>query len=78
MMEVQLEEQMTRVLTRSCVACCVRKGLIFLILCNANLQDRAVFSMWSLKVGWSSEIIPRFLTEIDGVIVEELDGEIMR
>ncbi len=62
---------MTRAWTRSCAACSVRKGLIFLMLCNANLQDRAVFGMWSLKVSWSSKITPRFLTELDGVIVEE-------
>ncbi len=41
------------------------------MLCNANLQDRAVFAMWSLKFSWSSKITPRFLTELDGVIVEE-------
>ncbi len=41
------------------------------MLCNANLQDRAVFTMWSLKVSWSSNITPRFLTELDGVIVDE-------
>ncbi len=40
------------------------------MLCNANLQDRAVFVMWSLKVSWSSKITPRFLTELDGVIVD--------
>ncbi len=62
---------MTRAWTRSCAACSVRKGLIFLMLCNANLQDRAVFVMWSLKVSWSSNITPSFLTELDGVIVEE-------
>ncbi len=50
----------------------VRKGLIFLMLCNANLKDRAVFAIGSLKVSWSSKITPRFLTEIDGVIVKEL------
>ncbi len=33
--------------------------------------DRAVFAMWSLKVNCSSKITPRFLTEADGVIVEE-------
>ncbi len=57
--------------TRSCAACSVRKGLIFLMLCSANLQDRAVFAMWSLKVSWSSKITPRFVTEVDGVIVDE-------
>ncbi len=57
--------EMTRAWTRSCAACSVRKGLIFLMLCSANLQDRVVFAMWSLKV------TPRFLTELDGVIVEE-------
>ncbi len=35
------------------------------MLCSENLQDQAVFAMWSLKV------TPRFLTELDGVIVEE-------
>ncbi len=62
---------MTRAWTRSCAACSVRKGLIFLMLCNANLQDRAVFAMCSLKVSWSSKITPRFLTKADGVIVDE-------
>ncbi len=62
---------MTRAWTRSCAACSVRKGLIFLMLCSANLQDRAVFAMCSLKVSWSSKITPRFLTEADGVIVDE-------
>ncbi len=37
------------------------------MLCSANLQDRAVFAMCSLKVSWSSKITPRFLTEADGV-----------
>ncbi len=64
---------MTRAWTRSCAACSVRKGLIFLMLCSANLQDRAVFAMCSLKVSWSSKITPRFLTEGDGVIVDEPD-----
>ncbi len=63
---------MTRAWTRSYAACCGRKGLIFLMLCNANLQDRAVFAIWSLKVCWSSKITLRFLTELDGVIVQEL------
>ncbi len=62
---------MTRAWTRSCAACSVRKGLIFLMLCSANLQDRAVFAMCSLKVSWSSKITPRFLAEADGVIVDE-------
>ncbi len=62
---------MTRAWTRSCAACSVRKGLIFLMLCSTNLQDRAVFAMCSLKISWSSKITPRFLTEADGVIVDE-------
>ncbi len=62
---------MTRAWTRSCAACSVRKGLIFLMLWSANLQDRAVFAMCFLKVSWSSKITPRFLTEADGVIVDE-------
>ncbi len=24
------------------------------MLCNANLQDRSVFAMWSLKVSWDN------------------------
>ncbi len=56
---------MTRAWTRSCAVCCVRKGLIFL------KHVQAVFAMWSLKVSWSSKITPRFLTELDGVIVAE-------
>ncbi len=42
------------------------------MLCSVNLQDRAVFTPWSLKVSWSSKITPRFPTELDGLIVEEL------
>ncbi len=49
-------------------SCSVRKGLIFLMLCSANLQDRAVFAMCSLKVSWLSKITPRFLTEADEVV----------
>ncbi len=41
------------------------------MLCNATLKDRAVFAMWSLKVSWSSKITPRFLAELDRVIVDE-------
>ncbi len=48
-----------------------KEGLIFLMLCSANLQDQAVFAMWSLKVSWSSKITPIFLTELDGIIVDE-------
>ncbi len=40
------------------------------MLCSANLQDQAVFAMCSLKVSWSSKITPRFLTEVDGVIID--------
>lgn len=36
--------EMTR--TRSCAACSIRKGLIFLLLCNGNLDDH-VIAMWS-------------------------------
>ncbi len=43
---------MTRAWTRSCAACSVRKDLIFLMWWSANLQDRAVFAMCSLKVSW--------------------------
>ncbi|XP_048051018.1 adhesion G protein-coupled receptor E5-like isoform X2 [Megalobrama amblycephala] len=56
----------------SCVACSVRKGLIFLMLCIANLHDCAILAMWSLKVSWSSKITPRFLIELEGIIVDEL------
>ncbi len=62
---------MTRAWTRSCAACSVRKGLIFLMLWSANLQDRAVFAMCSLKVSWSSKITPRFWPKLMGVIVDE-------
>ncbi len=48
-----------------------KEGLFFLMLCSANMQDQAVFAMWSLKVSWSSKITPRFLTEHDGVIFDE-------
>ncbi len=42
------------------------------MLCSTNLQDRAVFAMCSLKVSWSSKITPRFLTEADVVIVDDI------
>ncbi len=48
-----------------------QKGPDLSDVCSANLQDRAVFAMCSLKVSWSSKITPRFLTEADGVIVDE-------
>ncbi len=71
--------EITRAWTRSCAVYSVRKSLIFLMLCNENLQDQAVFAIWSLKVSWSLKITPRFLTELDGVIVNwiYLDGKIM-
>ncbi len=40
----------TRAWTRSCAACSDRKGLIFLMLYKANLQDRAVVAIWSVKL----------------------------
>ncbi len=49
----------------------LRKGLIFLILYNANLQDRAVLVMWSVKVSLSSITTPRFLAVFEGVMVDE-------
>ncbi len=58
---------MTRAWKISCAACSVRKGLIFLRMCSANVQDRSVFAMCSLKVSWSSKITPRFMIEVDGV-----------
>ncbi len=76
MMEVQIEEHCSGPVLKwqgpgQVVQHAVRKGLIFLMLCNTNRQDRAVFAMWSLKVSWSSKITPRFLTKLDGIIVEE-------
>ncbi len=44
---------------------------MFLMLCSANLQDRAVIAMCSLKISWSSKNTPRFLTKLMVVIVEE-------
>ncbi len=57
--------------SRSCVACSERKGLIFLILYNTNLQDRAVLSMWSEKFSLSSITTPRFLAFFEGVVFDE-------
>ncbi len=61
----------TRAWTRSCVACSQRKGLIFLILYNANLQDRAVLAMRSEKFSLSSITTTRFLAVFEGVMVDE-------
>jgi len=49
----------------------VRKGLILLMLCKANLQDRAVLAMWSVNFSWSSITTPRFLANLDGVMDDE-------
>ncbi len=46
------------------------RPLIFLILYNANLQDRAVLVMWSEKFSWSSITTPRFLAVFEGVMVD--------
>jgi len=42
------------------------------MLCRANRHDRVVFVIWSVKVSWSSNITPRFLTDLDGVIDYDL------
>ncbi len=47
-----------------------RKGLIFLMLNKANLQDRAVLAMWSEKVSGSLITTPRFLAVFEGVMVD--------
>ncbi len=47
------------------------KGLIFLILYKANLQDRAVVAMRSVKLNWSSITTPKFLAVLGGVMVDE-------
>ncbi len=75
MMEVQLwravvHSRNDKGLDKTWAAYCVRKGWSFCCRCSANMQDRAVFAMWSLKVSWSLKITQRFLTELDGVIVE--------
>ncbi len=67
---------MTRVWTRSWVACSVRKDLIFMMLCCVNLNDHAFFKTCSLKDSWSSRITPppsptRFLAESDGIIIDK-------
>ncbi len=67
--------EMTRAWTRSCAACSVRKGLIFLMLCSLNLQDRAVFAMCSAYI---RKIRP-FLTEhaaqllVQALVISRLD-----
>ncbi len=43
--------EMRRAGTRSCVACSVRKGPIFLMFCSANLHDHAVFVNWCCTDG---------------------------
>ncbi len=53
------------------VACSERKGLIFLILYNANLQDQAVLVMCSVKFSLSSNTTPSFLAVSEGVMVDE-------
>ncbi len=60
----------TRAWTRSCVACSGRKGLIFLKLYNANLQDWAVLVMWSEKFSLSLITTPRFLAVFEGVMFD--------
>lgn len=43
------------------------------MVCNANLHDRApvVVAVWSLKVSWSSKFTPRFLADLDGIVVDD-------
>ncbi len=66
----------TRAWTRSCVACSEWKGLIFLILYNANLHDRAVLVMWSVKFSLSSITTPRFLSVFEGFMVDETNWKV--
>ncbi len=40
------------------------------MLNKADLQDRAVLTMWSEKVSWSSIITPRLLAVFEGVMVD--------
>ncbi len=61
----------TRAWTRSCATCSDRKGLIFLMLYKANLQDWAFVAIFSVKLNWSSITTPRFLVVLEGVMVEE-------
>ncbi len=61
------EEMSFQVLLENCQGFC-QKGHDLSDVVQCNPQDRAVFTIWSLKVSWSSKITPRFL---DGVIVEE-------
>ncbi len=41
------------------------------MLYKANLQDRAVVAIWSVKLNWSSITTPRFLAVLEGVMVDE-------
>ncbi len=45
--------------------------MIFLILYNANLLDRAVLAMWSEKFSLSLITTPRFLAVFEGVMVDK-------
>ncbi len=45
---------------------------MFLILNNANLQDRAVLAMWSEKCSLSSITTPRFLAVFEVIMVDEM------
>ncbi len=50
-----------------------RKGLIFVMLNKANLQDWAVLTMWLEKVSWLSIITPRFLAVFERVMAGVLN-----
>ncbi len=41
------------------------------MLYKANLQDRAIVAIWSVKLSWSSITTPRFLAVLKGVLVDE-------
>ncbi len=43
---------------------------VWLCMITVQLEEHGR-AMWSLKISWSSKIAPRFLTELDGVIVKE-------
>ncbi len=62
---------MTRAWTRSCAACSVRKGLIFwcCVMQTCNIKRFLQCGPW--KSAGHQRLHPRFLTELDGVIVDE-------
>jgi len=68
---------MTRAWTRGCATLTDRNSLIFLMLCSANLHDRAIVEIWVEMLSWLSKTNPRFLAVLVGVSIVDPSCTVM-